>query len=201
MTAPGRIKMRATAVAFLVSLAGLGAGCIVQTSLHPLVADSEALAMPGIVGRWISTNDDGDVMALTFRPRGGAAYELLLSENGASRQGALRVVFGRFGGETFWDATALPLEDEDDFWGEHRLPVHGFARVRLDGDRLEIALLDPQAVRRSIENDDTALAYERTDDGILLTASSEALGCWVSAHADDDEAFGDTLVLRRVSEE
>jgi hypothetical protein len=191
--------MRGTVVAWVVSLAGLGAGCFVQPSVHPLVVESEAV--PEIVGRWVSVDDDGDVTTLTFRARGRGAYELLLSENGVARQGTLSLRFGRFGGELFWDATALPLEDEDDFWGEHRLPVHGFARVRLDGDRFEIAFLDPQAVRRSIENDDTALAYERTDDGILLTASSEALGSWVSAHADDDGTFGDTLVLRRVAEE
>jgi hypothetical protein len=193
--------MRGTVVAMVVSLAGLGAGCILQPSLHPLVVESEAEAAPEIVGRWISVDDDGDVTTLTFRPRGGAAYELLLSENGAAQQGTLRVVFGRFGGEMFWDATALSLEDEDGFWGEHRLPVHGFARVRLDGDRLEIALLDPQAMKRSIEDADGGLAYERTEDGILLTASSEALGRWISTHAADEEVFGDTLVLRRVVEE
>jgi hypothetical protein len=193
--------MRGKVVALVVSLAGLAAGCIVQPSLHPLVVGSGALAVPEVVGRWSSVDDDGDVTTLTFRARGRAEYELLLSENGVTRTGTLRVVFGRFGGELFWDATALALEDEDDFWGEHRLPVHGFARIRLDGDRLEVALLDPSDVKRSIESEGTALAHERSGDGILLTASSEALAAWVSEHALDEKAFGDTLVLLRESEE
>jgi hypothetical protein len=202
--------MRGAQLPLVLGFAALAGGCIsaIQPSLQPLVLDDDAVAVPEITGRWVEVAEEDDTdddrnkaPILTFRAAGKAEYELAAGTRGDDSPGVLIVRFGRLGGELFWDATPRPPRDELGLWSNHLQPVHGFARVRVRDDRLEIALLDAGFVERASRQGLLEIAHEQAKDGILLTARTSDLRLWLGDLALDDEAFGDTLVLERMPEE
>jgi hypothetical protein len=80
----------------------------------------------------------------------------------------------------------------------HLLPVHTFARLDIHDDHLEIRRFDMEWLSNLFEENKIRIAHERTEDNILLTASTNELQAFVSKYADDDEAFVEREYLERV---
>jgi hypothetical protein len=192
--------MRTTEIGVIV-LCVAAVGCIdrtLQPALQPLVPAGQALALPDVVGIW--ADGDGDGQTLEFRPGDDPDYELLVREGGEhpSSDGPLRVRFAELGGDVYWDLAAVPGADEGDLWRELRQPVHAFARVSLAGDRLEIALLDPEKVAQAIQDGRVELAHAAAQGGLILTASSDELQSALPGELSD--CFEPPAVYQRVAE-
>jgi hypothetical protein len=181
----------------ILGVALLGAGCITYdvVSLQPLVTEEEAVALPQVVGTWATEEESPTV--LRFEALEDKGYRMYLTEDGKERPGSFAVAFTSIGDAVYWDLAPLPVEGEDDFRAAHFLPVHSFARVTLDGDRLEVAFLDSDWMKLAFEEGGLDVAHTVTDDRQVLTASTEELRRFVADCASDTEAFGEPDVFIR----
>jgi hypothetical protein len=108
-------------------------------------------------------------------------------------------VFGHIGAGDYlyWDLLAGPRDDESALWRQHRLTVHSFARVTLDGDRLEVAQLQPKWLKAALADSRVEIAHTTVEGDVILTASPAELQELVRDHGDDEGAFGDLQVFYR----
>ena len=180
----------------VLGLGVLVAGCITQPSLQPLFTEDDCVAVPEIGGTWLTQGDD-DPTTLTLRPKAGGEFEMTLAEKGETQRGAFAVRLGRIGGELYWDLTARPLDRDEGLWGEHRLAVHSFARVRVDGDQLELAFFDPRWVKHAVEAGRLDASHAQVDGDVLLTAPTPELQRLIAEHAWEEDFFVEPAVFRR----
>jgi len=181
---------RRLAVAVLIACVTPLPACLDQApSLHALIPEAEAVAVP-IEGTWV----DKDDLGMTFEPAGrGYALEL----RGKDCQDGdcvlrLDVRFGRIGDQLFADFIGHDADDEFGTW-----PVHAFARVSLDKDRLEFAVLHRDWVLAKVKAKPSSIAHEIADDKVVLTAKTAALRKAMKEWMGDPQAFGNPLVFNR----
>jgi hypothetical protein len=180
-----------------LAIAGtLTAGCksqVFQVSVQPFFAASES--PDGLAGRWLADDDESD--GLELEPVAGGYRIHLFSDSthpATSRKQYIGLArFGRVAGGLYWDLTSELPANADDVASEHLLRLHSLARVRLEGDALTVALLDPEWLAAALADGRVDLAHIRSgaDDAPLLTASTDALVAFVEAHGDDPDAFRD----------
>lgn len=190
-------------VAVGLAIAGtLTAGCrlpVFQLSLQPFFAASES--PDGVAGRWLADEEESD--DLEFEPVAGGFRIHLLSggtDAGTSRRQCIGLArFGRVAGGLYWDLTAELPANAGDVASEHLLRLHSLARVRLEGDALTLAPLDPEWVARALADGRLDLAHlpPGADGAALLTASTDALVAFLEAHGDDSEAFPEIGAFHR----
>ena len=177
---------------------GLGSsGCFLQTSVFPFVSSENAVILPTLAGEWIETGDDDpDVLELTpTGPSPTDTWRLRYRDDATKPPAIVTVRLGRIGDHLVWDMT-VPDADEPDLAKVHRLPLHSLARLALEDDRLEIAFLEPRSLADRAHAGELDVAHlDLGDDGVLLTAPTEALQAAILEHWSD--AFGDTGVFVR----
>jgi hypothetical protein len=99
--------------------------------------------------------------------------------------------------------TAEKASPGDDVANEHRLGLHSLARVRLAGDTMEIAFLDPLWVSTAVSEGRIDLAHflegEREEDRTLvLSAPTPELEAFLRMHGEAAGAFREPETYRRV---
>jgi len=71
-------------------------------------------------------------------------------------------------------------------------------RVRLDGETMEIAFLDPEWMSEALADGRLALAHFRDDgENDILTAPTADLEAFLATYGEEPEAFGEPEVFRR----
>lgn len=171
----------------MIVLASLFAGCsfaCIVPSVHPLYTPETLVFDPELVGDW----KVDETTTWSFRPRGETAYELDAREG--DTQGIFAAHLVQLGGLRFLD---LRPERGDDlsFHDVHHVPVHSFARIRIDGDRFQMALLSMDWLKGQIDAGRVTVSHEIVEEDVLLTASTTELQRFVIAAAKDPEAFPD----------
>lgn len=165
-------------------------GCMeLPASLHPLFTASEAEPVAGIEGFWLDADDDG---GLQIRASDGGGYEVVLwdCDKAEPDPGRFEARLGRLGDELFWD---LSRKDLPPGWEIGVWPVHLPARVRLDERSLEIAFLDPKALREDLQTGEIVLAHTVVDDDLVLAASTDELQAFLRDHGWRDELFSEPI--------
>jgi hypothetical protein len=176
----------------LILAAGL-AGCI--PSIHPLYrGDDDVVFEPDLVGTWIE--EDG-VQVWQFKSDDTRAYQVVyLDEKGRAGRFIGRLV--RLDGHAYLDL--YPDEPDDgrnEFYNLHLAPMHTFMRVERVDDTLRFSHLDPDEVKRRLDQQPSALAHEREGDLLVFTASPEALQQFLRELQADPAVFAQAGVLRR----
>jgi hypothetical protein len=201
------MRRRMTMTGLLLT-AVLATGCkdhYFQVSVHPFLSTTGA---PGdLGGRWVGEGDEST--GLVFVPAEEGEWRLDVFDPRAGEekpaQAALGVLhFGRVGGTLYWDMTAPPVASADELAREHILDLHSVARVRLDGETMEIAFLKPEWMSEALADGRVDLAHFREDEddregSVILTAATAALEAFLEAHGEDPDAFGEPEVFHRVS--
>ncbi len=180
-------------------------GCL--PSLHPLYNDKTLIFKEELVGKWMG--DDGGFWQ--FTRAGENEYELRICDE--------KEEIGRFSahlleieGLMFLDLfpDSKPLEDMDDFYKIHILPVHTFMKVDRINPNLQLRMVDYEKIENMLENDPNLIKHEIVDDRIVLTASTEELQNFVIKHVetifadesdDKDDSSGATRLEPLYSEE
>ncbi len=202
--------MRTTTIILLFALLFI-AGCV--RSVAPLFSDKELIFEPRLVGTWNVGSDD----AWTFSAYGEHEYRLRIVQKEFSRvilgpstsgdTGVFAVQMGKLGGEMFIDVT--PAMDEEyaekpsamlknDFFNWHLLPLHSIFRVRFVNDSLRLTMFDAKWLEKMIDTKAVAIAHQKPEGNLILTASTEELQKLVAQYATDDQAF---LPLDRIGHE
>jgi len=155
------------------------AGCL--PSLHPLYNDKTLIFKEELIGKWM-----GDDSIWQFSRAGEKEYELRIRED-EEELGRLSAHLVKIKGLMFLDLFPddKPLEDLDDFYKIHILPVHTFIKVDQINPNLRLRMIDYDKVKKMIESDPNVIKHEVVDDDrIVLTASTDELQNFVVEHVD-----------------
>jgi hypothetical protein len=184
------------------------AGCI--PSLHPLYTDKDRVRMDEITGTWLS-DDSSTMYRIMADSNDQRAYLLTyfeLSNKGGmfqsdSSHANFEVNLVRLGGSAFMDFYPGKNEELDNMnmlLAIHLIPAHTFARFRVTRDSLFIWRFDPDWLQKLFDENRIRIAHEKTDDQIVLTASTEELQKFVTKYAGDPEAYirPEVLVRKRL---
>lgn len=164
-------------------------------SLHPLYTDEDAVVEPALEGTWSSDSDDN--VELLFEKSGDDEYSLSISCADPKVLQNYKVHLVRLQGQLFMD---LIFENQTVKGATVEEPVGAFhahliVKVNISGDDLAYAVLQDDAIRKPIIPGSAPLDYDHADEGLLVTAQTDALRDYVSAHSED--GFSDFEYLKR----
>ena len=190
--------MNTSRLLLLLAFAMMLGGCLVM-SLHPFFTDSDAIFEQSLVGTW----EDGSGKAtITFKQFGANAYRMTYVQRdlpsptgGKDKQGEpgdFEAHLGRVGGTLFLD-----LYPDKNSWDRlknealavHLAPTHTISKVSLEGDKLVISGLDHDWLKNLIAKNSRAIAHEKVEGAIIMTASTEALQKFLKKYAANTKAF------------
>jgi len=189
------MKMKKSTL-YLTSL--LLTGCL--PSLHPLYDHETLIFREELIGKW--TGDEGGFWQ--FRRAGEKEYELRIC-NDEKEYGRFSAHLIEIEGSMFLDLfpDKEPLENLDDFYRMHILPVHTFLKVDRIDPNLQLRMIDYDKMTEILENDPDSLKHETVNDQIVLTASTEELQNFLIEHIEiifndtsDDMDNGSSSMIR-----
>jgi len=186
--------MRAEKFSLCIALALLCSGCL-ALSVHPLYTDEDVFFESALIGTW-AEDKDGDTWAFELLEED--AYRLIITEDGEASNFVAHLL--RLEDHTFLDLFPEELEHGNGWYQFHFLPVHTFFRLSLEGDKLELAFLDPEWLKDRSKAGELQLYHEFRDDQIILTASTEELQKFVLAHVEEAFDKEDIGVMSRLKE-
>jgi hypothetical protein len=159
------------------------AGCS-PPSLQPLFTEQDLVFEPRLLGTWA---DKEAKVTWALKRSGEKSYDALCTEDGEPHWFKLHLV--QLGAYLFLD---LEPKDElalkNSFFAAHWVPAHTFFRVRLDGDRLQVAALEEDYLKPLIVSKKTRIG-QMLKDAVVLTGSTKELQDWLLKHAEIQEAF------------
>jgi hypothetical protein len=94
-------------------------------------------------------------------------------------------------GEMLLDLTPADTE------GPFDIPGHLFARIRVNGDTMQTALLDSDWAEHAADAGTLGLSHVRIGSSVVLTGFPKELQAFVARHAGDDSIFKDHQEYRR----
>lgn len=153
-------------------------------SVHPLYTDQDAVVEPNLEGTWVGDSDDKS--ELHFKQSDAHQYSLVVSDPNSGSEQNYQVNLVRLDDQLFMD---MVFKDQtvngtkiDDPFGV--ISYHVIAKVNVAGDDLAYAMLEDEPIQKQNPRG-TRLRHVTTEEGLLVTANTEALRLYVSAHVDD----------------
>ena len=156
-------------------------GCSDMVSLHPFVAENEAVVDNRLSGVWFDTDD---MYVIRQEDKG---YSITYSDKKGSKPYKLEALMIKVGDAQILDL--IPAE-EDVF----QVPAHTPMRVWVEGATLRIAFLDAKWL---VAHATTELATQQVNGRTLITAPSEDVTRFLLTYGADTRAFGKPTVLRK----
>ena len=202
----------------LIAIIGLlFSGCVVY-SFYPLYTKKDLFPNDILLGEWYES-DEQEVkyetdLGWSFKHRyvgqkekgviDSTSYLLTVKteEQGKNVVSEFNVHVIKLGGQLFLD---FYLDDFQGTWEEitlasfHIIPVHTFAKLTVEEDKLIINWFDQEWLGDLIEENKIRIHHEKNDDFTLLTAKPKELQKFVTKYVNSEEAFKDGLevVLQR----
>lgn len=170
------------------------ASCGPVCSLHPLYTGTELVSEPALVGTW--AEGESDTGKWIFEKSAENVYKLT-NKDGDKTKFESEVHLVRLGKFTFLDASFFPDASfkEQEFKGVFLLPVHYFARIRIEGDVLRLAIFADGSLPEAFV--EKRLRHLELGGATVLTVSTRELQRFVLKHAEDERAFSDESRLLR----
>lgn len=168
------------------------AGCS-PPSLQPLFTEQDLVFEPRLTGTWADKKAE---VTWVVKRSGEKSYDALCTADGEPHWFKLHLV--QLGTYLFLDLT--PKEElalKNSFFASHWVPTHTFFRVRLDGDRLQVAALEEDYLKALVTSKKTRIG-QMLSDAVVLTGSTMELQDYVLKHAEIQEAFTDLEEYHRV---
>jgi hypothetical protein len=178
----GGLKMRISQLALALAGTLMCTGCSEMISLHPFVADSEAVQDARLTGVWLDGNDPMYIV----RPDGNG-YTISQSDKSSPAVYKLKAKMLKVGDARIVDLTPA---DEDAF----QIAAHTPLRVWIEGATLRMAFLDSKWLR---DHASAELAVQPAGDRLLITSPQEDVTRFLLTYGGDDRAYGKTAVLSR----
>jgi hypothetical protein len=165
----------------LLGMSLLFAGCL-PLSVHPLYSDSTVVREPRIVGHWSPVDsNDGDIWQ--FSQNADSSYRLVVSEPDKP-DGIFVATVAELGGGKYLDVFPEEPQSGNDFYDLHLIPAHSFYQMRITGDSLSLAYIDPTWFDEETSKGNVTIAHETRKDLIVLTAPTEDLQKFVVEYAN-----------------
>jgi hypothetical protein len=103
----------------------------------------------------------------------------------------------KLGDDLFLDILPKEPKVRNTFYLMHMVPVHTFSKILIKGDVLEIKMLDIKWFGKVIEKKQINISHVRTDDRIIITASTQELQRFALKYVKNSEAFSTSLTFHR----
>lgn len=190
-----KTKMKIAAFYLLAVLAG---GCV--PSLHPLFTENELVFNANLVGKWSEPNSSD---YWEFKATNNKKYNFIYTDK--KGKGIFDGRLGKIGNNTFLDIYPTDMNlPGNDFYKSHLLGTHSFMKIDLSKDGLKIGIMNPDNIKKLVNDEPNAIKYEKIDDRIVLTDSTKELQAFVLKYGMDEklDLFGkkeDTTLLHRVN--
>ena len=171
-------------------LALLLAACV--PSLNPLYTSNQLVFDPGLEGTWVEKEGHNTWVIRKGEDKG---YEIRYTEDGVPAGFEGQLV--ELGDHLFLDLYPAEPEIRNDFYKGHLIRAHTFGRIRREGDRMRVAMLDPDWLEPLLARKQVRLEHVRIEDDIVLAAPTAALQEFLLKHVTDPKAFSDPVELIR----
>jgi hypothetical protein len=165
-------------------------------SVHPLYTDQDAVVEPALEGSWVDP-DSSNKEGITFQKAGDHEYNMVAFYPDTKVSQTHKVHLVRLQGQLFMDLIA----NDQTIAGVNLdgpigvIATHVIAKVKISGDNLAYATLEDDAIRKQSTSGGAPLDYQMVDEGMLVTAPTDTLRHYISAHAE--EAFSAFQHLKR----
>jgi hypothetical protein len=182
-----RILSAFLAIAFSTS-------CVPLASFYPLWDREHTRELPGLEDTWIG--DEGGSFLIAKVENG--AYEATFTDEKKSSRYELHVV--ALGGKYILDFFPQSEALEERLSEESYLcvvPAHFFARLTLEGDTLQLELLDDEKVESKIGANNPAVPLLKRDDQLFLTADTQAMQKLMIGFAEDPAVWDEKTIFKR----
>ncbi len=210
------MKTRNFTIAFIMTL--FLSGCVVY-SFYPLYTEKDLFPNDILTGEWYEEDEPRGELAndlgwtfkhpitwkngVVHKKENGivdsTSYILTLKTEDKQTKNIMssefRVHVIELGGYYFLDfyLEELPSEGEVTLASFHVIPVHTFAKLTVEEDRLKINWFDQDWMEDLIKENKIKIHHEANDDLILLTAQPKELQKFVTKYVNSEEAFEDGL--------
>ncbi|MDX1284027.1 MAG: hypothetical protein R3182_03400 [Draconibacterium sp.] len=206
--------MKARNLLVVVTLTIFFSGCVVY-SFYPLYTEKDLFENDILLGEWFEDEDadalyneinDG-VSSWKFehpfigdkkkgiRDKRSYTLTLVTEEDGKKMESEFTVHIIKLGGEYFLDFYLEEFMDDDEITlaSFHIIPVHTFAKLKVEENKLIINWFDQEWLEELIKENKIRIHHEDNDDFILLTAKPKELQKFVTKYVNSEEAFEDGL--------
>jgi tetratricopeptide (TPR) repeat protein len=199
-----RFKSNSAFILPAVILLVLLAACGPALSLHRLWDIEHSVVEPLIVGTWITEDQDAALRVEEIEGSTPRAYRLTFTDDDGSTTYEGHLV--RLGESLFLDFSLDDSELEKISKNQAFLPLlslHFIARVNVQGDVLQLALLSHEELKKRLATGSLHAKHVKTRDGdVVLTAETPELQDLVrSLPADDNEIWGALAPFHRQPKE
>jgi hypothetical protein len=175
--------------------------------LFPLATDADQLFDPNLIGEWRVAYDQKDqtssttqnerwIFQKTLDHQSYDCSQIELGKHGAVLSTATLVKLGDTQFVDFESGPAFPEGPQDVSYP--MIYAHAIGRIWVDKDEIKIRFLDVKWAYKQIHAGNFPLAYVEIPTDLVITANTEQLRKFASAHADDKEAFSDEHRLVRM---
>ncbi len=182
----------------VLSLMLIMAGCIPTLTLQPVWDRQHVVSEPAFEDRWISAEGDG-VLRVSSQAK-DREYSLdFATEDGVTHyEGHLIRLAGHLILDLSLEKDAIDKLTHDQAFAPV-VPVHFFARIRIEGDKLHIGLLADEEMEKQIDAGRVKVQWSKISDGVLLTGNTAELQEAVSTLGSDDEIWDESTFHRASS--
>jgi hypothetical protein len=208
----------------LIVVSSILSGCFLK-SVHPLVKPSDSISIPGLEGTWEEEDSrwtfirsaEGNeqlkaIMEDIDLSYDGPGYLTLIESIEGTRIDSMlfRSTFVKLNGEIYMDLYPLSLVSSPaqyknqglfaatTFIDFHLVPVHTFSKIKKSDNELDILLFKDSWINDLIEKDRVRVKHEKTEDGVLLTASTDELQKFVKKYGGMEEAYDSPASLKKI---
>ena len=182
--------------AFLVALVSLAlvAGCI--PCLRAIYTEKDLVFEPALVGVWHQADGKG---VWHFAEAAEKSYRLVVTDQ-KGKPGEFSAHLAKIGGTLFLDlCPEKPDLPKSDFYMFYLRPTHTFFLVREMSPELRMSFMNPKWLQEHLKANPEAVRHERTQHGILLTASTGQLQAFLAKHRNTKEAWSPVPVMKKES--
>ena len=202
---------------YTIVITFLFTGCFLQ-SVHPLVKPENSQLVEGVIGTW----EDEDQRWIFARPENVPESlnqidgfedisEEIDDEDKEEMEYGYFVVHENKEDETISVFIGHFIELNEklyfdlfpmDTWGSglldnHYFPVHTFSKIEFQNNVMNIRLFKSSWINEQIEDNRVRIKHEKTEEGVLITASTKELQRFVERYGETSEAFEDPISLQK----
>jgi hypothetical protein len=179
---------------FAVALVGLAllAGCI--PCLRAIYTEKDLVFEPALVGTWHQADGKG---VWQFTKAEEKSYRLVVTDE-KGKPGEFSAHLAKIGDTLFLDLfPEKPDLPKSDFYMFYLRPTHTFFLVHEMRPELRMSFMNPKWLENHLKANPEALRHEETEQGLLLTASTQELQAFLAKHAKTKEAWSEVPLMTK----
>ncbi len=185
-------SIRAVLRLSILTAAVVATGCVL--SVDAVVPESESLFDERLLGSWEEI--DGTDRAVVSQAE-ARAYDIKYID-GDGEVGMFTARLGRLGEHTILDVVPAPADGElPPPYADLLVLGHMLVALDFEGDRVRLALLEPDSLLAGLQAGEVPLSHAERDDQLILRDSTERLRAALAAYLERPGALGEPSHWRR----